>query len=275
MDTPRPTVSTSARRAVWAGCVLLLAGCAGCVTINPEGISLLKSANTAYDSKRWDAAENQAAVFIQKYQNSPEVAGAYYLRGMARFNQREFAQSEEDFKKALDMSKHPELTAKCHTMLGHLAMQKDSQSLQDYSTSAAEHYREAVKGLPEGPAKAEVYWRFGVALRRSGQWDEARLYFARVSDGYPHSPYAQAAKKQLAWSDRWFSIQCGVYRQLNNAMQQKQRLLMAGLPARQLMLPVGGEPQYVVLVGQYPTYRDAKVDLSRVRMTVKDAIVLP
>ena len=38
---------------------------------------------------------------------------------------------------------------------------------------------------------------------------------------------------------------------------------------------IGGEPRYVIYIGRYPTYRDACIDLARVRVVVKDAIVVP
>jgi hypothetical protein len=41
------------------------------------------------------------------------------------------------------------------------------------------------------------------------------------------------------------------------------------------MMLVGAEPRYVVYIGRYPTYQQACVDLARVRMVAKDAIVVP
>jgi len=269
MNMTRPVCSTLVHRVLAAGAAALLCVCPGCVTVSPEGITLLKSANSDYESSRWNSAESQAALFIQKYHNSPVVAEAYYVRGMARYQQQQFAGAEADFQLAVANSKRADLTAKAHNMLGQLALQRDD------AAAAVPHLRAAAEGMPEGNGKPELYYRLAIALRRAGQWDEARPYLSRVVDGYPTTEYARYARKQLDWHWRGFSIQCGVFRQSKNAQQEMTRLRQAGLDARQEMMRVGNEPQYVILVGQYATYREAKNNLRRVRMHVRDAIVMP
>lgn len=268
MTITRPTFATLKKYVLVGTAAIFLGACVGCVTISPDGVTLLKSANTDYESNRFSAAETQAALFIQKYHNSPVVAEAYYVRGMARFQQQQYAGAEADFNLAIENSKRGDLNARAHWMLGRLAMQRDD------SNGGVAHFREAIKGLPEGDAKAEVYYRYGVALRRIGQWDEARPCLARVVDGYPRTDWAKYARRQIAWQWRYFSIQCGVYRQSKNAQEQVARLRSLGMDARQEMINAG-DPQYYILVGQYSTYRDARASLNRVRMVVKDAIVIP
>lgn len=268
MNTARPVLTTLRYRVLATVLAAAAAACAGCVTISPEGVTLLKSANTDYENSRFNAAETQAALFIQKYNSSPVVAEAYYVRGMARFQQQQYAGAEADFNLAIENSKRGDLNAKAHWMLGRLAMQREDAG------NAVTHFREAIKGLPEGIGRAEVYYRYAVALRRLGQWDEARPCLARVVDGYPRTEWAQYARRQLNWQWRYFSIQCGVFRQSSNAVQEVARLRHLGLDARQEMINAG-DPQYYILVGQYATYRDARINLNRVRMVYKDAVVMP
>lgn len=269
MKIPRPVFTTLKRQILAITAAAVLSACAGCVTISPEGVTLLKSANSDYENNRFNAAETHAALFIQKYHNTPVVAEAYYVRGMARYQQQQIAGAEADFNLAIENSKRGDLNAKAHWMLGRLAMQREDTAV------AVPHFREAIKGLPEGSTgKAEVYYRLAVALRRQGQWDEARPCLARVVDGYPQTDWAQYARKQLAWQWRYFSIQCGVYRQSKNAVQEVARLQGLGLTARQEMI-LGSDPQYYILVGQYTTYREARANLNRVRMVVKSAAVMP
>jgi tetratricopeptide (TPR) repeat protein len=269
MRAKKPDHALSAPSVVTLGLGLCLLACAGCVTVSPEGISLLQSANADYNSNRWPQAESQAAQFIQKYQNTPVVAEAYYLRGMSRVQQKQYASAEADFQKALEYSKRKDLTAKVHAILGYVAM------IQDKPSKAVVHYRQAIAGLDERPPKDEIYYRYATSLQRIGQWDEARICLARVVDGYPGGEYASLAKRKLAWAGRFFSIQCGLYSQMNNADTQVGQLRQSGLDARRSMMLVGGEPRYVVYVGRYPTYQQACVDLARVRVVVKDAIVVP
>ncbi len=256
------------RLALWAMGTCLIA-CSGCVTISPEGVSLLQGANADYTSNRWPEAETQAATFIQKYGESPVVAEAYYLRGMARLQQKQYATAEADFQKSLERSNRKDLTAKVHSILGYLAM------VQDKPEKAVEHYGQALAGLEERPPKDEAYFRYAVALQRVGRWDEARINLARVVDGYPTSEFASRAKRRLAWTSRFFSIQCGLYSQIKNADRQVQQLQSVGLAARRSMLILNGEPRYVVYVGSYPTYNEARIDLPRVRTVVQDALVVP
>ncbi len=261
------TLSVPAFLTLGMGLYLLVAG--GCVTVSPDAVNLLESANADYNSNRWPQAENQAAVFIEKYHNTPVVAEAYYLRGMARVQQKQYASAEADFSRALEYSKRKDLTAKVHAILGYVAM------MQDKPIKAVEHYRQAIVGLDEQPPKDEIYYRYAIALQRIGQWDEARICLARVVDGYPSSSYSPLAKRRLAWPGRFFSIQCGMYSQVKNADVQVGRLRQSGLDARRSMTIVGQEPRYVIYVGRYPTYKDACIDLARLRVVVKDAVVVP
>jgi tetratricopeptide (TPR) repeat protein len=251
------------------GAGLCLIACAGCSTVSPDGVNLLQSANADYNSNHWPQAENQAALFIDRYHDTPVVAEAYYLRGMARVQQKQYASAEADFQRALENSKRKDLTAKVHAIMGSVAM------IQDKPGKAVEHYRQAIVGLEEHPPKDEIYYRYAIALQRIGQWDEARLCLARVVDGYPTSAYAPLAKRRLSWPGRFFSIQCGMYSQAAYADQHVGRLRQSGMNARRSMTIVGSEPRYVVYVGRYSTYRDACIDLARVRAVVKDAVVVP
>jgi tetratricopeptide (TPR) repeat protein len=269
MRAKKPDRFLSAPSFLTLGLGLCLLACAGCVTVSPEGITLLQSANADYNSSRWPQAENQAALFIQKYQNTPVVAEAYYLRGMSRVQQREYASADADFQKALEYSKRKDLTAKVHAILGYVAM------IQDKPAKAVDHYRQAIEGLDERPPKDEVYYRYAIALQRIGQWDEARICLARVVDGYPTGGYAPLAKRRLSWPGRFFSIQCGLYSQMKNADVQVGHLRQSGLDARRSMQLVGSEQRYVVYIGRYPTYDLACNDLARVRVVSKDAVVVP
>ncbi len=38
---------------------------------------------------------------------------------------------------------------------------------------------------------------------------------------------------------------------------------------------VGNDPRYVIYVGRYPAYKDACIDLARIRVVAGDAIVVP
>jgi tetratricopeptide (TPR) repeat protein len=269
MNTPRPVFATLKHWILVTAVVAMLGACAGCVTDTLEGVTLLRSANADYENSRFSQAETQAALFIQRYHSSPVVAEAYYVRGMARFQQQQYAGAEADFNLAVE-SKRTDLTAKAHWMLGRLAMQRED------AAAAVTHFREAIKGLPEGTGKAEVYYRYAVALRRLGQWDEARPCLARVVDGYPQTEWAQYARRQLNWQWRYFSIQCGAFRLSKNAIQEVARLRQFGLDARQEMIVIpGGDPQYYILVGQYASYREARTNLARVQMVVKNATVMP
>lgn len=247
----------------------VLAACGGCVTISPDAVELLTTADRSYKSNKWVSAEEQAAQFIQRYGDSPVVAEAYFIRGMAHYKQQEYGPAEADFNKALAESKRPDLTAKAHEMLGHLAMNRNDPD------KAVEHYAVAIRDLPEKPGKDETYYRYGLALLRTGKWNDARFYLARVINSYPHSGYQELAKRWLSWPGQFLSIQAGFYRQQKFAAQQTERLRAAGLDARHTMGMVGREPGYVVYVGRYPAYRDAMGDLGRVRVLVPDALIVP
>jgi len=258
------------RRVVCCGGLLIVAVMlGGCARVSPASAELLKAAAQDYDAGHWRAAESQASKFIEIYGRSPAVAEAYYIRGMARFQQGRIAESQADFEKALNLARRKDLAARAHAMLGHLSMRREQ-----YARAVA-HYRSALADWPADLEKDEVYFRLAVCLQRLGRWQEARLPLARLIKEYPDSRYNLLARRRLAWPNAYYSVQCGVYRQLENALRQVERLRSAGLDARQSMDVLGAEPRYVVLVGKYSTYPSAKAALRRIRSVVPDAIVVP
>jgi cell division protein FtsN len=86
---------------------------------------------------------------------------------------------------------------------------------------------------------------------------------------------APLARRRVALSVDYFSIQCGVYSRTENADSQAADLTRRGMPATVRREVRDGQSVFVVLTGRFSSYADALRALAGVRKTVPDAVIWP
>lgn len=255
-------------RTVRAMCILTILLC-GCSQLPPEAIQLLESGKRCYDAHRYDQAVAKLDRFLASYGTGQPAAEARYIRGLSLVKKGQLRRGRTDLERSLAVSKRPELTAKAHVAVGSL-------DWADGRTDAAlEHYRQALGGLEDRPPKDVVLYRLGVELQRQGQWAQARRHFAEIIDRYQDSKVNKAARLRFSWTYKFFTIQCGAFSDHRRAQQEVRRLQQAGLAAEQRLDARSGRPLYMVQVGQYDTFAEARAELRRVRRTAGEAIIVP
>ena len=245
--------------------LLLSAGC----RLPPEERARLLSANESYRQGRYAQATQQLDQFLTANADRPEAAEALYLRGLARLRQKQREPARADLRAALAKSQREDLTARAHVQLGSFAFDD-----ADWP-AAVEHFRHAVRKLPRTEPTDQFLYRNAVALQRVGQWDEARLQYAMVLHFFPNGPAEPAARRKFAWREHHFAIQCGVYRQRDAAHEQIADLAAHGLRAAVRLEIRDADAVWIVYVGQYGTYAQARLALPRVQQARPDAFIVP
>ena len=241
----------------------------GCTQLPPEAKQQLETARDQYQAAHYSDAVATAGKFLTLHGSHPVASEAYYIRGQSYLKLGQNKQARADLQQALDGSKRPDLTAKLHATLGSLDYAEDN------FMAAADHYRQAVPALPNVPPKDLILYRLGLCLQRQGEWPEARKHLAQLINDYPASRVADAAKACFNWPHDFFTIQVGAYTKPELAERQLAVLRQAGLSAQQRLDTRTGKPLYVVQVGQYSTYADARANLPKVRTAAGQAIIVP
>ena len=149
----------------------------------------------------------------------------------------------------------------------------DAHFLQDRFAEARDLYFSA-RGKGGVPAD-EVVYKMAVCSRRLGRWEEAERQFTELVTHFPGSLRLEEATRHLAWKDRFFSIQVGIYRVRQNAEREAERMKL--LDSRVQSVGEGKDRLWRVTVGRYATYTEAQKEMAalRGRQQIQDALIVP
>jgi tetratricopeptide (TPR) repeat protein len=251
--------------------VLLATGCglAGCGGVPASALRQVSEAQTAAAGGRYARAEQLVDPVIRAHGRKRQTATAYYVRGLCRIQSGARAGAREDFDSALRLSQDAELSALVEAQLGNMAFDDG-----DYS-AACLHYEKAAPRLPHSAPSDRVLLQYGIALQRSGRFDEADRKYAQLIESYPNSPHLAAAHAKQAWDGAYFAIQCGAFGQQASAQALAASLHSRGLKSSITAEERGGSRLFMVRVGRFPSYADAARLLARVRAVAPDAYIVP
>jgi TolA-binding protein len=258
-----------AGKARWLPAAIVLPILAGCAELPPSAKQQKADAENAYRSQNYQAAMGTLNDFLKQYPDHPESAEAYYLRALCEEKQSSDVKAAEDAQHCIRVSKDPVLSAKAHAMTATLLYESGK------TAAALPHYAAALKGLPDTAPADLVRYDYAVCLQREGQWKQARMEFAAVTQRFPGSPLAENAKRMNEWPNDFFSVQCGAFREKSEADKLVATLKKAGLSARAESRSRSGESLQMVFVGQYPRYSQAQNALTTVQRQVRDASIAP
>jgi TolA-binding protein len=251
-----------------AAAMLLLSGCGSILTSQDK--DELLSGYKSYE--RGDDARTiaQMNAFIAEHGRSDRADEAYYLRGLAKYRQKDIAGAKVDLQTAMDRApKRGELTGKAAIALGDIGYDTGDLDLADRM------YRQSLEDLNQQTTKPadHAMYRLGCTLQRQGRWQEADAYFDRVSYQFRGADVANQAARRVrctAWT-----VQAGSYKTKANADVKCGELQRNRLPATVKMIPTDAGPLYIVAVGTYRREEEAAAELEVVRRFVSGAIVVP
>jgi tetratricopeptide (TPR) repeat protein len=221
-----------------------------------------------YRAGQYREARRELTTVIQAHPDSPEIAEAYYLRGLCEIRLDDRSGGRKDLLTAASKGQRRDLRAKADATLGIMAYEDEAWN------EAVRHLNQAVRGLPPEPPSDELLLRLATAQQRTGRWRDAKMTFRRVVAEFGQRPAGAAARRKESWPYEAFSIQSGAFRSEDNARKQAGKLRKAGLQAtyRRDAYTSG---LHVVYVGRYSTWQQAKGQLAQVQRVVAKAIIVP
>jgi TolA-binding protein len=249
-------------------CALSLVG-TGCQQLTPEARQQLSDGVHAYEKGNFSSANTTLGQFIEKYKEAPEAAEASYVRGLCQLKLNHRSEARRDFDWAVQKSARRDLTARAQASLAVMAYDDG-----DWAT-AGRLYAEAIPWVSDIKEYDEHLLRYGVCMQRLGQWDQSRQQFAQIIQKYPSTPAGKAAKEAMGWNRPFFTIQCHALSRPDAAAGEVARLRKLGLEASHLMETRQGHAVYLIQVGQYKTYDEARQALERVKRNVPTARIMP
>ncbi len=261
---------------------LLVGG--GCQSLTPQELDWLDGARADFEAKRYERTVEQLALFIDRVENAPELADAYYLRGIASAKLRRRRDAYDDLNAAIRSYPNPEVQWKARVTLGVMLFEDRRWSdasivLRDALDRMPRRRKANPLGMGETGSRRNptpyVLYLQGLSLERSGAWSEALVPFERITRDFPNSPQSETARLRLRVRPTHFAVQCGVFGRANNADQRLTELQRAGFRPYLKQEPRGRKLVNVVLVGQYRDYQQALRELARVKGFVPDAVLWP
>jgi len=241
----------------------LSAGCGGAVP--PASAAILVSGHQAYQRGDDRATIARMTRFCRMHPKAQEAGEACYIRGLARCRMGDRRGGEQDFQRAVDLTRRGDVAGRAHLALAQLAEGAGRPQ------GAQEQYLAPLKALPPRmpPADAALF-RLACLLQRGGRWTEADQRFDRLLFLFGRGRWAAAARRRIR--GRSWTIQTGAFRRRANADRQRALLRSAGHAAR--IAAVGRTPVLLaVQVGRYGTYTAAEAALPGVRRQVGEAVI--
>lgn len=141
---------------------------------------------------------------------------------------------------------------------------------------AAPRFSEAARIAVELETRAEAWLQHGIALQRSGRFEEALQPLKMCAAQKAALGLAARARLHLQY-DPWFTVQVGAFLESAHALRQLQQLERAGLPAEMRSPGRKGSPLHRVLSGRFDRREQASRHALRVRAATgeNDARVIP
>ncbi len=249
----------------------LLVSLAGCQQLTVEARQDLEQGAHAYNMGRYAQARSTLNRFIDANQQYPEVAEAYYIRGLCHLKRNMRTEAQRDFLAAIERSSRLDLTMRAKAALGVMAYDDDNYS------SAVRYYEDAIQWLTDLREFDDHLLRYGISLQRTGKWEQAAHQFSRILHEFADGSAAKTARYMLGWNRPYFTVQCHALSSAEAARKEVARLRALGLQAEQQLDTRHGKAMYLIQVGRYKTYNEAQQAAVRIRRVagVEKAKVVP
>lgn len=239
----------------------------GCVQdAPPEALARLADASKAYNRGDDERAIRLTSEFLSAHDRTLRADEAYYLRGMARFRQKDLDGAREDLNEAVRRTNDPLLRGQSLVQLGEISFARDDLE------SAERMFDQALSTLPRRHESAGLArYRMGSLYQRQGQWEDADVQFNHVIYLMGESAIADRARRRSG--ARAWTIQLGSFRDLRNAEQFVEQLAQRDLEAEVRPVVRDGRLEFPVQAGRHTTYSEAVSALWKARQLRKDAFV--
>ncbi len=165
------------------------AGAGSCVALTPD--DQFQYATRCFEEREYSIAIAEFKRFIHFFPDDPRIETARYQIGMCYFNLREYASAVFQFSGLLN-SKNPTETG----IDSGFMISACYRGLKDYP--AAINNLHALAGLTEDPnTRDRVFYNLGLLYLESKDFENARVFFNRISHAHRAQYQAEAAVARL------------------------------------------------------------------------------
>ena len=134
----------------------------------------------------WDSFETELSAMV-KGDSYPSVKASYLL-GLAHYDQAEYEEARDAFKKAYELNK------KIYLAPLSLVNEAACEEALCNTTAAIALYSTIVSDYPESGVAAKALFNAGRIYYEQGNTELAKTYFEQVSTDYPNSEYGKLGK---------------------------------------------------------------------------------
>jgi tetratricopeptide (TPR) repeat protein len=265
MERPLPSIVSLLVVAVLS---VVLGGCAGHLTKQQQ--MWLAQGQACYERNDYTRAIQHLTRFLSEVNEGPEVPQALYIRGMSNAQAGHRQQAYTDLRRCAALQSDSDVAWRTYFVLGTLHFEDQQWSL------AAESLRAATERMAAEPPQDLALFRLALCHERTGRWPAALRVHAELVRTFNSGTFVTAARRRLALGADHFAVQCGAFRQKSNAVNLVAELGRKALDARIFEETRGRTAMYVVLVGRYAGYDDARAQLAMIKEHfVSDAVLWP
>lgn len=240
---------------------------AGCGKLSLQSTQQLDEGYKSYHAGDNAGTIRRMDAFLQENSRANRADEAYYLRGLARYNLKNYEAAKADLEQTVSNTRQPELRGRAALALGDLSFDTGDMTL------AENMYRLAIGNLPTGQdLLAQGHYRLGCVLQRLAKWRQADQQFHKVIYNYPDTQPARRAARLINCTV--WTIQAGAFNRMQPAQLAAGRLKQSALPAQAVAVLLDGSASYLVQVGRFNSYDEAAAMLTKVRKVQSDAFVV-
>ncbi len=231
--------------------------------------ALLNEGRAAYERREYTRAIGQLDRFLEVARQEPQIATALYLRGMSHAQGGRRTQAYTDLKNAVQRGADTDAGWRASVVLGTMYFEEERWA------ESANAYATGVPRMPDADGKDRALYHWGLACERAGRWSDSREPFSQLARRFPSSQYASAAARRLTQHPDFFAVQCGAFSVASNANNLVDQLRRNNLSAYVRRERRERGEMYVVLVGRYPSFSEARRQLEHVRTYAPKAVIWP
>jgi tetratricopeptide (TPR) repeat protein len=140
----------------------------------------------AAEEPDWDSFETELSAMVRG-SSYPSVKASYLL-GLAHYDQEEYTEARDAFKKAYELNKD--------IYLAPLALVNEAacEEALENDSAAIELYNQIANDYPESGVAAKALFNLGRIYYQQGSTELAKTVFEQVATDYPNSEYGKLGK---------------------------------------------------------------------------------
>lgn len=245
--------------ALVAGALAALAGCAGGGEHRSDRPDhpLLVRAEQAYLAGDRDQALASYRGYTTGFAHGPWASDAYYFQGVILLEKGDAANAEAAFRECLRAARNRYVEAQARIGLG------DCFFVADRFDDAIAAYTRALDARSPDARLDYCLYRLAAARQRRGEWSSGRTCYEMLIRDYPRSLLTPRARQRLEFPDQAYHIQVGAFADEESARNLCGYVESKGVNAK--VVRTAGEAPYLVWVGTYLSYQDARVAMAEIQ----------